>query len=252
MSTRQQRACFARPAAPTARWLPETRFPAIAWRAQYLGSALHRAQLRPLALGLERRAPRQTRARVLARSLLTVGSMQKSHANPVAVLHPRTSRTLAAGLARPRSCCLRTAAATPLECDAARLPTIAFVPRPSDGSRLPWRRLDHDDGRRPAIAVPRTQSSAGGRPGRVQRRRRERPPFRGGWRGRSGSWRTAGWTCRRSRRGSCSRPGSLAITADAHDSTAIQRTGVTVGRRAGGFTCPQGGTVGTGRCPGTG
>ena len=52
-------------------------------------TALLGIQLRSLARGLERRAPRQTRARVLARSLLTVRSMQKSHANPVAVLHPR-------------------------------------------------------------------------------------------------------------------------------------------------------------------
>jgi hypothetical protein len=36
------------------------------------------AQLRSLALGLERRAPRQTRARVLARSLLTVRSTEVS------------------------------------------------------------------------------------------------------------------------------------------------------------------------------
>ena len=36
----------------------------------------------------------------------------------------------------------RTEAATPLECDATRLPTKAFVPRPSGGSRLTWRRSD--------------------------------------------------------------------------------------------------------------
>ena len=72
----------------------ETCFHDSSWRAPRLRPALLRAQLRSLALGLERRAPHETRARVLAQPLLTVRSMQKSHPNPGAVLHPRTGRTL--------------------------------------------------------------------------------------------------------------------------------------------------------------
>ena len=81
---------------------------------------------------------------------------------PPTLPQSRTSSTPTTAFARPRCCRFRTEAATPLEREATRLLTIAFVLRPSRASRSPWRHSGRPDSavRAPRRALPIAQQQS--------------------------------------------------------------------------------------------